>query len=507
MLASPKHSFYWIALFVLAVFIFSSNRAWVYHRVATDGSYVVHAYPKKLPFMWQYDADAMEFFQAAAHFPDFYKVSPALVGRPLLPMLSHGIGTMVFSVIEPLLPRRMEQFLFEGSGAGSQAAQTINTRDLENLSKRDFLRPFLVALIGFIIVKISFFVVAGWLMFRLVSYHTDEQTGLLSVALLVFSPYAINSIGTYHTYEFQILTPIVVLFLFQRLVIDYSHRRNFAFSVVVGLLMMGKANYAVYLAVLAYSGLFLLPRLVVYKGILLSITAHLIPWTAWTIFIEQNGMAIIGILSTPSPSVLAIHPADIIGRKLMGLSLPSDVSALGAHSQPGVDFISSVTQLQPSSFLKIIFFHLKDSFLVLTTPLAGLALIALVFYRKSVSAGVLRLSVLLVFFVWLQAFFSFTLGPKARTLFDLNLVIYGFAALSVVRLSAYLPTSRRKTVILGFVSIYMLAGFLTFLKLPWVHPMDQVSYQQGADDAGRFRQTNTEMSTNQYQGAEKVFTS
>ena len=148
------------------MFAFSSNRAWVYHRIGSDGNYSVSAFPKNVPFLWQYDADAMEFFQAAAHFPDFYKVSPALVGRPLLPMLSHGIGTIVFSVIEPLLPRRIEQFLFEGSGAGNQAAQTINKRGFKKLSKRDFLRPFLIALIGLIVVKISYFVVAGWLMFR-----------------------------------------------------------------------------------------------------------------------------------------------------------------------------------------------------------------------------------------------------------------------------------------------------------------------------------------------------
>ena len=492
---------------VLVIFSFSSNRAWVYHRIASDGSYSVSAFPQSVPFLWQYDADAMEFFQAAAGFPNFYKSSPALVGRPLMPMLSHNIGTIVFTAVEPLLPQRVEQFLFEGSGASEQATGTIKKRGVENLTQRAFLRPFLTALIGFIVVKIGFFIVAGWLMFRLVSHYIDTHTGLLSVALLMFSPYAINSIGTYHTYEFQILTPIIVLFLFRQLCLSYSHKKNFAFSLVVGLLMLGKSNYAVYLAVLAYSGIFLLPRAMVYKGILLSVIAHLIPWALWTIFIELNGMAVIGLMSTPSSGVLAIHPADIIGRKLLGLSLPSDVSSLGTHSQPGVDFVSSLEQHQVSKILTIILIHLKNSFLVLANPLTGLAIVGLIFYRKCIPKRVLQLVALLVCFFWLQAFFSFALGPKARTLYDLNFIICGFAALSIVRFSKHIPTSFRKTFMIGFVCIYIALGFFHFVKLPWVHPMDQVSRQHTLDDANLLRQTKTEISTNQYHGAEKVSTS
>ena len=53
---------------------------------------------------------------------------------------------------------------------------------------------------------------------------------------------------------------------------------------------------------------------------------------------EVNGMSIIGILNEPHPGTLALHPADIIGRRLLNRELVSAVKGSGGHSMPGVDF-------------------------------------------------------------------------------------------------------------------------------------------------------------------------
>ena len=59
-----------IVIIVLAIFAFSSNRAWVQHRI-DDGEFFVFNYPKSIPFMWQYDKDARIELASAAFFRIF----------------------------------------------------------------------------------------------------------------------------------------------------------------------------------------------------------------------------------------------------------------------------------------------------------------------------------------------------------------------------------------------------------------------------------------------------
>ena len=460
---------------VFVIFAFSSNRAWVYNRVGSDGIHRVAAYPKNVPFMWQYDADAMEFFQAAAFFPDYYRTHPALVGRPLLPLLSYAVGNGLLSLVEPLLGKRLEQFLYKGSGASFDATQTMTKRGIADTSQKEFLLPYLKALIGFITVKIAFFTLSGWLMFRLVSRYTDQSVALFATTLLLFSPYAVRSIATYHTYEFQILTPIIVLFLFQNLCETYSLKRNVCYSIVVGILMLGKANYAAYLAVFVFAGLFMKPRSIVYIGLVVSGVVHILPWAAWTAFIEFNGMSVIGLISLPDPQVLAIHPADIIGRKLMGLQLTSAVGASGVHAQPGVDLINNVVSQGPLGILIIIKNNIIHSAANFLTLFGALALVGIFLSKPTLHRQIYLFMAIFFLATWIQAFVSFPYGPKSRALFDVNFILFSLSSFTVLYIARNYFRFRKIIFLTLFLGIYVGHSFLSFVKLPWVHPYDQVA--------------------------------
>ena len=484
---------------VLVIFLFSANRAWVYHRPNNSGGYFVAAYPKKIPFMWQYDADAMEFFQAAAFFPTFYKSHPALIGRPALPFLSYVIGNGIVLGIKPFLGTRLEQFLFEGSGISEQAAQTMVNRGETEKNTIGFLFPYFSALVGFIAVKILFFTLSGWAMFRFLSRYTDSTTALFAVALLFFSPYAVRSIATYHTYEFQILTPIIVIFLFHRLCEKYSLWRNVLYSLIVGVLMMAKANYAAYLGVLMYAVFFLKPRSIAYLGILISGLVHLLPWAIWTTFIEIQGMPVIGFLSLPDPQALAIHPLDIIGRKLAGPALVSDVGVSGTHSQPGVDFVDNILHSGIGGIFLAVKYNLINSMVIFSTFSSLLAAIGLFLFRHQIKSKYVLFIALFFLATWMQGFFSFPYGPKSRALYDVNFIVFGFTSVCVCVLARKFLGSRKNAFLIFFLGAYIFYSFFSFVRLPWVHPHDQIAYS-GESPLFILRHTKMDISTREYHG-------
>ena len=57
----------------------------------------------------------------------------------------------------------------------------------------------------------------------------------------------------FHTQELQFITPTIIIYFYLNLANKYSHFKNIFFSVIVGILMLGKANYAIYLGFLSFS--------------------------------------------------------------------------------------------------------------------------------------------------------------------------------------------------------------------------------------------------------------
>ena len=494
-----------ILIMVLAIFAFSSNVAWIKHRVVkgkysawglpkkppfmwqynmdsialfsssaafpelykkNPDKYFVWRMPKKIPFMWQYDMDSIAQLSSAAVFPEFYRKNPELISRPAYPMAAYIIGKSIGIVLTPLLDSDFVRHTFRrmglpdpgGLGGFSKKTEQTNGEQLFTL------RSFIYASIGFIVLKLAIYMLAGVLMFRILKEFFDESVALLSLALLFFSGYSINAIATYHTYELEFITPIIIVYLFLSLAKSYSIRKNIAFSLIVGILMLGKANYAAYLAVLIYA-----MTVGGFKAVVVSSFAHLIPWVIWQVFLEMNGMSIIGIVNEPQSGTLALHPADIIGRKLLNLGV------IGGSNQPGALVVQGLDDFNPIRILQIITTNFTNSVRVFGSIWGFLAVAAVPLYKHHHKKEVLVFSLLFLSTTWIQALISFPLGPKSRVLLDPSFIIYGFAAYTIYQMLAPLLLKHRRILIWMFLFVYILCNLLLFVKFPWVHPFDQIN--------------------------------
>ena len=462
-----------IVFMVMAIFLFSANRAWFHHRANPDGTYFVEAFPKNIPFMWQYDKDTRLHIGTTALFPHFYKSYPQLLSRPTTHLFSHIAGNGILLLTTPLFGQQLDTFLNQKSGAADQVRKRMSILGMNKTSPAELLKPLVSACLGQIFTKVILFILAGCLMFELLKRYTDQTVAIFAVAMLFFSSYAMNSIGTYHTYEYEILTPIIVIYLFHKLCESYSLKRNILFSLIVGCLMMAKANYASYIAVILYAGIFIKPRAMVLTGILVSVIIHLLPWLAWTAFIETNGMPVIGFLSKPHPQALALHPVDIILRKILSMDLVSVTKVDGSHSQPGKDFFDNVFHLGFLQIVQIIKNNISNSIGELGTMSGLLAAYGVCLFKHRSKHQILYFIAIFFFSTWLQAFFAFPYGPKSRALYDVNFLVYGLASFTIVYLVRRYLDSIKKGVLLLFLLAYISSNILNFVSLPWVHPFEQ----------------------------------
>ena len=99
-----RHPYLLIFIVVVTIFLLGANRAWISHR-AVDGGYFVYKVQNTIdyPFMWQYNLDALEEFEAAQFFPSRYKFKASLISRPLLQMSVNLFARSVQFLINPIL--------------------------------------------------------------------------------------------------------------------------------------------------------------------------------------------------------------------------------------------------------------------------------------------------------------------------------------------------------------------------------------------------------------------
>ena len=115
----------------------------------------------------------------------------------------------------------------------------------------------------------------------MIKYLKKDEINL-SNFLIFFSIISIGNIAVFHTIELQFITPIFLFyFFFLNLINKYNISKNFLFSFIVGLLMLAKPNYAVYLSILVFS--IINKR---YIEAILSIIFHLIPFFLYLLFLN-----------------------------------------------------------------------------------------------------------------------------------------------------------------------------------------------------------------------------
>ena len=141
------------------------------------------------------------------------------------------------------------------------------------------------AVIGYCLLKACVYLATAILLYRLLVGFVPGNAAVLGVALLFFHKFAIVYATTYHTTELQFATPVIVLYCARVLSERYSLRTNVFLSVLVGVLMLAKPNYSVYLAV---GGVALYYGRV--RQFTVSVVAHLFPLAAWLAYLRAEGI-------------------------------------------------------------------------------------------------------------------------------------------------------------------------------------------------------------------------
>jgi hypothetical protein len=462
-----RHPYLWILLIVGIVFLVGSNQAWWKHRVI-DGKYWVYSVQNTIsyPFMWQYDLDAQEEFEAAQFFPNRYKDKPILISRPLLQMTVNGVARALQVVLNPmLLSKAVRAWLIDHS---------LISRDAPSLEK--ILFTFYI-LIGFILTKLMLFFLGGVMMYELVREYSSSRIGLLAVALLFVSGYAMAGLTIFHTYEFSILTPIIVVFLYNNLSKSYSLEKNIFYSIIIGALMLAKANYAAYLSILVFSisvGGFNRHVLI---GVVASVLAHLVPWIGWTLYLEFSDMGIIGLFGEPLGGALALHPMDILARDFLGNDLVSETKVSGGAVQPGVDLVRLVKAGGGGMvyLFQLIYRHFSASIVSLSSLWLLLAIYGFAKYDSNSKEKISLFIAIFLFVVWIQALVTFPLGPKGRTLVDSAFMIYAFATFAIFEITMSLGKNKVRAIVLLILTTKALSIVLAAVDLPLVHPSKQIA--------------------------------
>jgi len=471
-------AYFWIFLIVLTIFALGANRAWVQHRII-DGEYWVYRVQNTVqyPFMWQYDLDAKMEFEAAQNFPNHYRGDPYLISRPFLQMSVNFIGRGLRVLLNPiLLSDTLRQWLVDRSLISSSAPSYDN------------ILFTLYILVGFIVFKILLFFLSGVMAYEIMlNYFRSSNNALLGVVLLFLTGYSIRGISVFHTYEFEILTPVVITFLFIDICKSYSLRKNILYSLIVGLLMLAKANYATYLTVLVFCVVVGGLQWQIVFGIIVSVLVHLLPWAWWQLYLELKGMPIIGILGEMTEAakvrdskILALHPADIIGRLLIDRDLVSNVSTVGAADQPGVDMVKKLSNDAGLLILQVPK-HFFDSVRSLAGDLGLWGLFSVYgigVFRSRAKKAVVTFILVFLMCTWVQAFVAFPFGPKGRTLLDPVFVFYGFASLAIFHIVSVYRTNTRRIIYSSILVYQLLSATLPEFTPPFIHPLEQIGIER-----------------------------
>ena len=463
----------------------SANRAWFSHRVI-DGEYWVLNYPPNIPFMWQYDLDANAQLGSTAFFPDYYKLQPLLTDRPVMHGVAWFFGRGVSLIINPVLNAKQLQPIVEKGIAlvkESDLKHFYSDGKIDSSMAIDFLSRYMSAVAGLILFKVIIYCIAGIMMFQLVRYFFHGGIALFSVVYLFINGYMLNAIGTYHTYEFQVLTPIIIVYLFNHLCIQYSLQKNIFFSLIVGILVMTKPNYAAYAAVILYSLFFLKNRRLVLVAVPLSIVIHSLPWLAWHFYLEVTGSGLFGILSDTNLVGKAppLHPYSIIVNEF----LMSDSDRLTSGLEAGLPASGVPTLLQSEAynftaigivdFLQTISTAIGSALRSYGTFVGFFSAIGIyMLWKNQYRRTIVWLIALLFLTSLIQALVAFPGFWHDRFMYDLYFAVYAIGSFSIFQILSSIQSSRTRAFILSTILLVSFTStVLNKVTLPWVHPFDQ----------------------------------
>lgn len=386
-------------IIILIAFLISSNIAWLNPAPGKE-SYQPN---KDIPIFWQYNYDSGIEILTAAYFPKIFYKDTTRIDRPTYPIIANIIG----------------------KGACVIICQFYKLNELEKAG------------IGYIALKIIIFSLSLFLLNEILLNFLTKNEIFLTNLLIFFSVISIGNIATFHTIELQFITPIIVSFLFLNISNNYSLFKNICFSIIVGILMLGKPNYAIYLSILVFC--FLNKRII---ETLISFLCHLIPLLIYNFYLNSISLkfTVTGIKQGQGTWLIAYLKENNIYEFIMHILV---------------------------SFYKYIYLIYDNySFWVI------LSFIGLYLFRKKINLNFFIFLSIFIFFNWLQIFVSDRY--KTYMTSDLMIVVYPLATVGFFYLLGKLKYPKSKIVIINILFVYIVfTNLMAYVNFPLIHPYNQ----------------------------------
>ena len=390
------------------IFIISANLAWLNPQDTNPKIPRLYKTHQTIPLFWQYNLDSGVEILTAAYFPKIFEVNNTRIDRPVYPIIANIFGKTIGMIASPF----------------------INLNKLEKAG------------IGYLLLKILIFSSSVILMNKIISKYFDNKISYLSIFFTYASPFAIFYITAFHTSELQFITPIFIIYLFTILKDKYSVSKNIVFSILIGILMLAKPNYAVYLTLIFF---------LIYKKkwveIFISFFSHLIPIILYLIYIN-----------------LMNFEFQITGAKDydQGIWIYNDIKNGN---------IFEIIKLFIFSFTKFFMSILYNYKIIFLFAIAGILIKS---FKKNIKIDHYVFLFLFVFCTYLQMFVADRYNNYMS--YDFAIALNSFAAYGVYELIKSIERFNFRGLFIPVImALYLTVNIASFIHLPWVHPYNQIS--------------------------------
>lgn len=355
----------------------------------------------QVPVFWQYSVDTGLEVMTAAYFPAYFHKYNIRVSRPVYPAVVKTLGEVIGLLAWPVAS----------------------------------LSPVMKAGLGFVAWNALFALVSAWCAFRIFARFLTVPYALFGVALMLFHWETVTGAAMFHSTAAEYFTPVLIAYLALELGDRFSYQRTVLFSVLIGIMMLAKTNYAAYLAALAVAVLYL--RLV---PAAVSFVVHLIPLGLWLLFLRSQGLAYYN------------HEVEYYGQ---GQEF--------AHALTHFDVATIATMVRAGTLdtvrYGLIFFNVLLPF----AAIGGWAL------RRRLGFPVWLFLAMFVAAVVVEI----SASELARLVSDLKFAVCGLAAAGVASLAARLPALSRPMALSAVAGLWLFVNLAQMAHLPWVSPYEQ----------------------------------
>ena len=397
-----KQNIYFSILIILIIFTFSSNIAWL----NPFPEWSVYRSFESIPFLWQYGIDNPLELASAAYFPDFYLENPTRLERPGYPLLVNLLARAIYFIFGNI---------FEFNYIYYSAA-------------------------SYIIVKILFSILSIFCLYSLLHKFFDENYTRLGLVLYFFQWSYITYFCDIHTTDTHLNSPIIIIYLFNKLYINKSILFNFFAGLCIGYLILIKSNYAIYLSLLL-----LLLFYNKYLIFIINFLSHLIPFLLYYLFLLYKDIPIY------------LHNEGQGGGDMIVFAIEHIING---------SYILLLNHLINSIFtFLIVIIKYYHFFLILF--FIGIYYFYKIFKKEY---KILSIITIVFFFSWLQFFLSLKFENDIYMAGDLAFLIYFFVIYYFKSIKLIERISIRPFYIYFFI---LIINLFIILELPYMSPYSQ----------------------------------